>query len=551
MKKSKYADWAKEELIKRIEALEKRKKYGLVWEEEKTKERFEANAEGKLPVLVEDKKREIKSDPDKPTHILIEGDNYHALSALNYTHAKKVDVICFDPPYNLGGKDFRYNDRYVEATDAYRHSMWLSFMHKRLVLAKYLLKPNGVIFININDVEFAQLKMLLNSIFGENNSYATITWINRTKSTNSGKAKRMPQQNIEYVLMYGNMNKTDFHGFDLLYSENAKTYPHDGKHGKCRFENLEATDYGRKKRETMKFEILGIKPRPGRRWQLGYDEAMALVKQGKIEIVDGIPKRAVYPEDEEEFSFIPFWSHLTDVGTAEDAKKELSLILGPDHGFDTVKPLALIQGLLRRFDKNCIVLDFFAGSATTGHAVLELNKSDIGNRQFILCTNNENNICTEVCYPRIEKVIKGYKNTKSEKVEGLGGNLKYYKTNFVGSEPTHRNKKLLTDKSIEMLCIKENTFDEVISKKEFFIFKNKEKFTAILFDEMKMEEFKSEIKKLKMPVSVYVFSLEGDDFKEEFENLKNDITLCSIPEAILKVYRRIYTANQINLKGKR
>ena len=187
-----------------------------------------------------------------------------------------------------------------------------------------------------------------------------------------------------------------------------------------------------------------------------------------------------------------------------------------------------------------IVLDYFAGSGTTGHATLELNKDDNGIRQFILCTNNENNICTDVCYPRVKKVIQGYKNGKGEKIEGLGGNLKYYKTNFVGSEPTHRNKKLLTDKSLEMLCVKENTFEEVVNKKDIFIFKSKEKFTAILFDEMKMQEFKNEIKKLKMPVSVYVFSLEGDDFREEFEDLQNDITLCSIPEAILKVYRRIY-----------
>lgn len=533
---------SKEKLLAEIERLKKelkkRKKYGLVWEE-KPEEVVEMCKE-KLPILKEVKGKEIITDPAKPVNLLIEGDNYHALSVLNYTHAKKVDVICFDPPYNLGGKDFRYNDRYVEATDAYRHSMWLSFMHKRLVLAKYLLKPNGVIFININDVEFTQLKMLLNSIFGENNSYATITWINRTKSTNSGKAKRMPQQNIEYVLMYGNMNKTDFPGFDLLYSENAKTYPHDGKHGKCRFENLEATDYGRKKRDTMKFEILGIKPRPGRRWQLGYDEAMDLVKYGKIEIVDGIPKRAVYPEDEEEFSFIPFWSHLTDVGTAEDAKKELSLILGPDHGFDTVKPLALIQGLLRRFDKNCIVLDFFAGSATTGHAVLELNKSDNGNRQFILCTNNENNICTEVCYPRIEKVIKGYKNTKSEKVEGLGGNLKYFKTDFVDAEPTDKNKKKLTVQATEMLCVREGTFETVLEQKKFKIYKNNSHYTGIIFDQLAIPDFKKAIKDIKGKFSVYVFSLGDDTFDEEFEDAKQKVKLSPIPEAILRVYRRIF-----------
>lgn len=539
-KKDKYADWTREELIKRIASLEKRKKYGLVWDEERTKEKFEADADGKLPVLKEVKSKEIKTDSDKPTHILIEGDNFHALSVLNYTHEKAIDIIYIDPPYNLGGKDFRYNDKYVEATDAYKHSKWLSFMYKRLVLAKHLLRPNGVIFISINDVEAAQLKMLLNSVFGENNSYATITWINRTKSTNSGKAKKMPQQNIEYVLLYGNKNKTDFPGFNLLYSDSAKTYPHNGKHGKCRFENIEATDYGRKKRDTMKFEILGIKPRSGRRWQLGIAEVADLINQDKIEIVDGIPKRAVYPEDEEEFSFIPFWTHITDVGTAEDAKKELSQILGPGHGFDTVKPVDLIQTLLKRFDKNCTVLDFFAGSATTGHATIEMNNADHGKRQFILCTNNENNICTEVCYPRIEKVIKGYENSKKEWVEGLGDNLKYYRTAFVPAEPTDRNKELLTKEAVEMLCLRENTFEGVLENDAFKIFKNKERYTGIIFDQLSIAKFKKAAAKFDLPVHVYVFSLGDDDFADEFADMKKMVKVCSIPEAILRVYRRVF-----------
>jgi adenine-specific DNA-methyltransferase len=318
-------------------------------------------------------------------------------------------------------------------------------------------------------------------------------------------------------------------------------YPHDGKYGKCRFENIEATDYGRKKRDTMKFDILGIKPRAGRRWQLGYDEAMDLVKQGKIEIVDGIPKRAVYPEDEEEFSFIPFWTHLTNVGTAEDAKKELSSILGPDHGFDTVKPLGLIHSLLRRFDKNCIVLDFFAGSATAGHAVLMMNKIDKGKRQFILCTNNENGICEEICYPRIKKVINGYNGQiDNEQYEGLVSNLKYFRTAFVSSEPTDKNKELLTKESVEMLCLRENTFEFVAETETFKIFKNNEHYTGIIFDQLSIFKFKKTVSKFDKPISVYIFSLGDDDFAEEFEDMKKKIKICSIPEAILRVYRRIF-----------
>ncbi|MEI6575126.1 MAG: site-specific DNA-methyltransferase [Bacteroidota bacterium] len=547
MAKKDYNDYTREQLVDELIKLNKRKKYGLVWEEEKTKEKFEAEAEGKLPVLVEDKKREIKTDESKPTHILIEGDNYHALSVLNYTHAKSIDVIYIDPPYNTGNNDFKYNDKFVDHEDSYRHSKWLSFMSKRLKLAKNLLNNSGIIFISIDDNEQGNLKLLCDEIFGEGNFHGTLTWVKRTKSTNSGKAKYMIQPRLEYIHCYGKINKADFNGFKLLNSDKEKKYPHKGLLGSCRFENLEATDYGRKKRNTMKFPILGIKPREGKRWQVGEDEATELVNQKRIEIIEGIPKRAVYPEDEESYSFVPFWAHLDDTGSAEEGKKELSDIIGPEHNFDTVKPVNLIKRILERFNDKITILDFFAGSGTTGHAVLELNK-DEGNRQFILCTNNENNICTEICYPRVKKVIQGYESKKGKNILGLGSNLKYYKTNFVGSEQTHRNKKLLTDKSIEMLCIKENTFDEVLNRKDIFIFKNKDKFTAILFDELKMDEFKNEIRKFKKPISVYVFSLEGDDFKEDFLDLKNDITLCSIPEAILKVYRRIFGIGQMKLK---
>ncbi|MDP2161883.1 MAG: DNA methyltransferase, partial [Flavobacterium sp.] len=149
--------------------LKKRKKYGLVWEEKpeevvemcKPALRSFSEGGGKLPVLKEVKNKEIITDKDKPVNLLIEGDNYHALSVLNYTHAKKVDVIYIDPPYNTGNKDFIFNDRYVDREDAYRHSKWLSFMEKRLRLAKNLLKDTGVIFISIDDNEVAQLKLLM------------------------------------------------------------------------------------------------------------------------------------------------------------------------------------------------------------------------------------------------------------------------------------------------------------------------------------------------------------------------------------------------------
>src|SRR3989338_1492692 len=148
-----YSKLEKDDLLKVIENMESRKKYGLIWDEEKTKEKFEKESGNALPVLKEIKGKEIKTDPAKPTNILIEGDNYHSLSVLNYTHQGKIDVIYIDPPYNTGNKDFVYNDNYVDREDVYHHSKWLSFMSKRLLLAKNLLKDKGVMLVSIDSIE--------------------------------------------------------------------------------------------------------------------------------------------------------------------------------------------------------------------------------------------------------------------------------------------------------------------------------------------------------------------------------------------------------------
>jgi adenine-specific DNA-methyltransferase len=545
-RKNKYTDWTKEELIKRVTALDKRKKYGLVWEEEKTKEKFEAESEGKLPILVEDKKRELKGiELEKPTNLLIEGDNYHVLSVLNYTHSKCIDIIYIDPPYNTGNNDFKYNDKFVDSEDSYRHSKWLSFMSKRLKLAKYLLKNTGVIFISIDDNEVAQLKLLCDEIFLEQNFIAIISWQRAYSPKNQSKKI---SKDIEYILCYAKKSEsTDFALLPRTDKMNSRyKNPDKDPRGVWKAGDLVANE----ERKNGHYIITGPKgdkfdaPK-GKHWSYAQNKMLELQKDNRLFFgKDGraIPSlKQFLSEVQQGRKASTFFVH-EEAGHNDEAKKELKDFFEQSEDlFSTPKPTRLIKQLLRfSIVKNPIILDFFSGSGTTAQAVLELNNEDGGKRQFILCTNNENNICTDVCYPRVQKVIQGYKSTKGEIIEGLGSNLKYYKTNFVGSEPTHRNKKILTEKSVEMLCIKENTFEEVFNKKDIFIFKNQEKYSAILFDETKLEEFKTRINNLKLPVSVYVFSLEGDDFSEDFGDLKNDMTLCSIPEAILKVYRRIY-----------
>ena len=171
-----------EEKSELLKLLRSQKKYGLVWEDKP--EDAELRMVDEMPVLEEVPERAIVSDaPDAPNHVLIEGDNLEALTALTYTHTGKIDVIYIDPPYNTGNKDFVYNDSFVDRENGYRHSMWLSFMNKRLKIAKSLLSEKGVIFISIDDNEQAQLKMLCDEIFGLNNYEATITYVRKLQES--------------------------------------------------------------------------------------------------------------------------------------------------------------------------------------------------------------------------------------------------------------------------------------------------------------------------------------------------------------------------------
>ena len=412
------------------------KKYGLVFEEHR--ERVDVELDENIPVLQEVKGRFLATRNAKrakdggtarvvaevPLNFLIEGDNLAALKLLEKTHRGRIDLIYIDPPYNTGNKDFIYNDSYVDKTDTFHHSKWLSFMKKRLEIAKRLMSDKGVIFISIDDNEQAALRLLCDDEFGEANFLGQLTWESTTQPINAGKARFQLQQKTEYIMCYAkNRHKKD--SFRLRKRDITSKYPHKGKFGSCRFEIIEKSDAGAYRRDSMKFAILGQYPRKGKRWQIGETEARRLEREGKVELVNGIVKKAVYPEDEhDKESFIPFWSHLaaTDVGTAQNRKEELNDIFGEEIGFDTVKPTKLLCELLLHFDNNVSVLDFFAGSGTTGHAVMKLNAEDGGRRRFILVTNNENGICEKVTYERLKRVMAK---------EKYAARLKYYKVSFV------------------------------------------------------------------------------------------------------------------------
>src|SRR5574344_2876301 len=191
-----------EEKSELLGLLRKQKKYGLVWEDKP--EDVEERLREELPVLIEDTSKAIISeDADAPNHILIEGDNLEALTALAYTHEGKIDVIYIDPPYNTGNKDFIYNDSFVDSEDGYRHSKWLSFMSKRLKIAKRLLSDKGVIFISIDDNEQAQLKLLCDEIFGADNYISSISVKSKVSAGASGGGEdKKLKKNTEFLLWY-------------------------------------------------------------------------------------------------------------------------------------------------------------------------------------------------------------------------------------------------------------------------------------------------------------------------------------------------------------
>lgn len=380
-----------------------------------------------------------------------------------------------------------YDDNYIESSDAFRHSKWCSFITKRLQIARQLMSKKGVIFISINDCELATLRLICDEIFGESNFIGQLTWESTTQPINAGKARFQLQKKVESILCFAK-NKQIKEEFILREIDSNLTYPHTGRFGSCRFEIIEKSDAGAYQRDTMKFPILGQLPREGKRWQIGIDTARELERKGKVEIVDGIVKKAVYPEDEiDKRKFVPFWSHFSasEVGTAQNGKDELNSIMERAVGFDTVKPIKLISELISHFPKDTLVLDFFAGSGTTGHAVMKMNAEDGGKRRFILCTNNENNICRDVTYERIKRVIEK---------EDYKASLKYYKVDYV-----QISERLYYEYADELLC----HVRELVELENGINFTGNAKIAIVLTDE-ELEEFIADIDNFKKCRKLYL-----------------------------------------------
>lgn len=547
-----------------LELLNKQKKYGLVWEEKS--EEVEERMRNSLPVLREVKERAILSNTaDAPNHILIEGDNLEALTTLSYTHEGKIDVIYIDPPYNTGNKDFIYNDSFVDAEDSFRHSKWLSFMSKRLKIAKRLLSDKGVIFISIDDNEQAQLKLLCDELFGARNFIDIFSW-NKTETPANLSLKT--KKAIEYILCYSKYRNTEkFRGLaktsvsnnglmnqtniehELVFPKNTvDTRLPNGIYKKgvygtssYRIELLEDVEV------LNGYFITPVRLYGKFKWGQNYLDAE--IKRGtQISI-----KTKVFSPSYEKKEYEPEvpWNLINrsfGVETNESASSELKAILG-DNLFDFPKPSSLIKYLMN-FINASIVLDFFAGSGTTLHATMQLNAEDGGRRQCILVTNNENNICEEVTYERNKRVINGYVTPKGEWVEGLKNNsLRYYKTEMLPRTRSPRNMRALMAAATDLLCIKENLYDECpnfgrlkADPRLLRYFVKNDRRMLILYCEELADRIVEEIKTMDFgsnKLKIYIFSPDRYAFDDNFFEVQDKVQLVALPAAIYDAYQRV------------
>lgn len=541
--------------------LRESKTYGLVWEDKP--EAVEERMQEELPVLREVPERALISDSkDAPNHILIEGDNLEALTTLAYTHAGRIDVIYIDPPYNTGNKDFVYNDSFVDREDTYRHSKWLSFMSRRLRIAKQLLSDKGVIFISIDDNEQAQLKLLCDEVFCGLDFVATIPWRKRTAKAD---VPHFLSQDYEWVLCYAN---TDFAAG--IQKESRKYYETDDFPGKpWRVHDL-TKQTSAVERPNSYFTI--INPKNGKQYPANYNRTWAITEDTFKEYYS--KNRIVFPgdydflkiskpvlrywkEDDEaksgeRFGFTTVSSYINEnVGMTQDGTKDITNIFG-EKAFGFPKPLSLIKFLLRISNphfKTLTILDFFAGSGTTLHATMQLNAEDGGHRQCILVTNNENGICENVTYERNKRVIRGYTTPKGEQVAGLTGNtLRYYKTDFVSRTRSVQNMRRLVNLSTDMLCIKEDLYVEQPTfcgertyKNIFRYFSDGQKRMLVIYREEAIDRLVELIYGMDVTdkIKIYVFSPSEDPWEDSFEDVSDKVELCALPAAIYNAYRRI------------
>jgi adenine-specific DNA-methyltransferase len=435
MPKQNYRDLTKEQLVELLEARD-RKKFGLVWE----RDAIEADRALNEDFVVLDAVTELHAGAGPFENLIIEGDNFDGLRALRAAYAGKVKCLCIDPPYNTGNRDFVYNDRFVDKDHAWRHSLWLEFMHRRLTLAKDLLAPDGAIFVCIDDNEIFHLGMLMHEVFGEANFLANVIW---QKVFSAKNTARHFSADHDFILAWAADGNTWLP--NLLARSDAATEryknPDKDRRGVWTSGDLQARNPYSEGIYPITCPSGRLIPGPGKGmyWRFSkkrFDELDADRRIWWGKDGNGMPRLKRFLSEVKDGQ-VPqtIWNH-SEVGHTQEAKKELLATVHfktPQEVFSTPKPVRLIERILQIATKpGDLVVDFFAGSGTTAHAVLKMNAANPEQppRKFILISNTEataeepgKNLCRDVCRQRVANVIAGYGETP-----GTGGNFAYLRT---------------------------------------------------------------------------------------------------------------------------
>lgn len=389
-------------------------------------------------------------------NLIVQGDNLHALKALLPRYAGKVKCIYIDPPYNTGNEDWAYNDNVnspeikkwlgevvgKEGETLDRHDRWLCMMYPRLLLLKQFLREDGSIWISMDESEIAHLRCLMDEIFGRQRFVACNAWQKRYSRENRGAIGDVH----EYVVVYA-MNPDIFQATRHrvpIDEKQAAVYKNPNNDPNGRWRGIPMTAQGYRPNQMYEIETPSgrkIHPPEGRCWSTIESGFLKLKAEGRIYFgKDGSAQPSTIRYLSEVEGFVPWtwWPH-EEVGHTDEAKKEIQSYFGTQTAFDTPKPTRLIQRILQiATDKDSLILDSFAGSGTTGHAVLKQNAEDGGNRRFIL-VEMDDNIARNVTAERVRRVSNGYtkgKNTLSpaplpqagegkDWVEGLGGGFQF------------------------------------------------------------------------------------------------------------------------------
>lgn len=396
-------------------------------------------------LLEQDAKLSLESDQlEDNDNLIVQGDNLHALKALLPKYAGKVKCIYIDPPYNTGNEGWVYNDNVKapeiqkwlgevvgkEAEDLSRHDKWLCMMYPRLVLLKQFLSEDGAIFVSIDDNEVASLRFLMDEIFTKKRFVSQIAWQARYSRSNDASISLSHNHIIIYANNVDLWRKCRNRLKRNPQQEKQYKNPDKDNRGAWRAIPWDAPNI----RENLSYPIITPTgktrfPPKGRCWSRTESQWKEIVEKGLAyfgKSGDGAPSFKMFLSEAPGIVPNSWWNH-EDTGHTDEAKKEIIEILSGDNNFSTPKPTRLIQRILQiATDKDSIILDSFAGSGTTGHAVLKQNAEDGGNRKFIL-VEMEENIAENITAERVRRVANGYKDAKDKDVAGLGGGFQYYR----------------------------------------------------------------------------------------------------------------------------